>query len=235
MNRRSFVSTAAAGLAAIGLLQEASPASDAQLVYKKTDWKIEDFNQLAKSPVRVKQVYDVVQVNEGKFLNNIKNSLNGFDFGFGIPKDQVKIVAGLHGPANLLNYDDAIWSKYSIGALLKVNDPATGKPATRNPFYASKVAPDSKYTSQDPNSKDSIYQDTSIQALQNRGVKFLSCHTADEEQARAIIAFNKLTVEPEALVHEMLAHTVPGVLVVAAMVSAIALLQIEGHYSYITV
>lgn len=235
MNRRSFVSTAVAGFATVGLLQDASPASDAQLVYKKTDWKIEEFNQLAKSPARVKQVYDVVQVNEGKFLNNIKNSLNGFDFGFGIPKDQVKIAAGLHGPANLLNYDDSIWSKYSIGAWLKVNDPATGKPATRNPFYASKVAPDSKYTSQDPNSHDSIYQDTSIQALQSRGVKFLSCHTADEEQARAIIAFNKLTVEPEALVHEMLAHTVPGVLVVAAMVSAIALLQIEGHYSYITV
>jgi len=33
----------------------------------------------------------------------------------------------------------------------------------------------------------------------------------------------------------MLAHTVPGILVVAAMVSAIALLQSEGHYSYIKV
>ena len=235
MNRRSFVSTAAAGFAAIGLLQDATPKADAQLVYKKSDWKIEEFNELAKSPARVKQVYDVVQVGDGKFLNNIKNSLNGFDFGFGIPKDQVKIAAGLHGPANLLNYDDTIWSKYSIGAWLKVNDPATGNPATRNPFYVSKVAPNMKYTSQDPDSHESIYQDTSIQALQSRGVKFLSCHTADEEQARAIIAFNKLTMEPEALVHEMLAHTVPGVLVVAAMVSAISLLQSEGHYSYITV
>jgi hypothetical protein len=33
----------------------------------------------------------------------------------------------------------------------------------------------------------------------------------------------------------MLAHTVPHVLVVASMVSAIALLQIEGRYSYQTV
>jgi hypothetical protein len=36
-------------------------------------------------------------------------------------------------------------------------------------------------------------------------------------------------------VREMLAHTVPGVLVVASMVAAIALLQAEGHYTYITV
>jgi hypothetical protein len=33
----------------------------------------------------------------------------------------------------------------------------------------------------------------------------------------------------------MLAHTVPGVLVVASMVAAIALLQAEGHYTYIRI
>lgn len=209
--------------------------AEAQLVYKKADWKIEEFDHLVKNSARVKQVYDVVQVGDGRFLNNIKNSLNGFEFGFGIPNAQIKVAAALHGPANLLNYDDTIWSKYAIGAWLKVNDPATGEPATRNPFYASKAGPSLKYSSQDPDSRDSLFQDMSIQALQSRGVQFLSCHTADEEQARAIIAHNKLTMEPEALVQDMLAHTIPGVLVVAAMVSAIALLQTEGHYSYITV
>ena len=58
--------------------------------------------------------------------------------------------------------------------------------------------------------------------------------TADEEQARALVAHSKLSVTPEALVEEMLAHTGPGVLVVA-MVSAIALLQSEGQSSYIKV
>ena len=235
INRRSFLSTAAAGIATLGVLHESTQNAEAQLVYKKDDWKVEQFDELVKNPARVKQVYDVIPVGDGKFLNNIKNSLNGFHFGFGIPNDQIKVVAALHGPANLLNYDDAIWSKYAIGAWLKVNDPATGEPATRNPFYASKAGPSLKYTSQDPDSRDSLFQDTSIQALQSRGVKFLSCHTADEEQARAIIAHNKLTIEPEALVREMLAHTIPDVIVVAAMVSAIALLQSEGHYSYITV
>jgi nanoRNase/pAp phosphatase (c-di-AMP/oligoRNAs hydrolase) len=36
-------------------------------------------------------------------------------------------------------------------------------------------------------------------------------------------------------VKELLAHTNPDVLVVASMVAAIALLQSEGHYSYVTV
>lgn len=44
-----------------------------------------------------------------------------------------------------------------------------------------------------------------------------------------------LSDDPERVVHEMLAHNLSGVLVVAAMVAAIAMLQSEGRYSYITV
>jgi hypothetical protein len=179
----------------------------------------------------VKQVYDVTQIAEGGFLNNIKNSLNGLHFGFGIPVEQTKIVAALHGPANMLNYDDFIWNKYRIGAWLKVTDPSTGQPAMKNIFYPSKAGTPLHYSSENPDSPESLYQDTSIQALQRRGVKLLACHTATEEQARPLIAHNRLTQQPEEIVKEMLAHTLPEVLVVAAMVAAIALLQAEGHYS----
>ncbi len=66
-------------------------------------------------------------------------------------------------------------------------------------------------------------------------MKLLSCHTALEEQVRGLIAHRNLTQQPEEIVKEMLAHTLPDVLVVASMVAAIALLQTDGHYSYITV
>jgi intracellular sulfur oxidation DsrE/DsrF family protein len=79
-----------------------------------------------------------------------------------------------------------------------------------------------------------VYQDTSVQALEVRGVQFLSCHTAAEEQARVLVRRNKLTQSPEEIVQDKLAHTVPGVLVVASMVAAVALLQEEGRYTYIT-
>ena len=234
MSRRSFVSTAATGAAALAAMGTVNSA-EGQLVYTKSDWKVSEFNQLAKNPAQVKQVYDVTQIAEGSFLNNLKNSLNGLHFGFGIPNEQIKIVAALHGPANMLNYDDFIWNKYKIGAWLKINDLSTNQPALKNPYYASKAGPALHYSTEDPDSRDSIYQDTSIQALQHRGVKLLSCHTAAEEQVRGLIAHQNLTQQPELIVKEMLAHTLPEVLVVASMVAAIALLQTDGRYSYITV
>ncbi len=235
MSRRSFVTTAAAGVSALGAFGAMGQRAEGQLVYTTSDWKVSDFDKVAKDPARIKQVFDVASVNDGSFLAHIKNSLNGLHFGFGIPDDQIRIVAALHGPANMINYNDFIWNKYKVGEWLKVNDPQTGKPALRNPFYPSTAGADLHYPSQDPDNEKSLYQDESIQALQHRGVKFLSCHTATEAQARMMIKRNNLSDAPEKVVKEMLAHTLPDVLVVASMVAAVALLQAEGHYTYITI
>jgi hypothetical protein len=235
ITRRSFASQTAAAIAALGLLGEAPRAAEPQLVWKSSEWKLASFRKLVADPAHIKQVFDIVQIGDGKFLNNIKNSLNGLRFGFDVPDHQIKIVAALHGPANLINYDDFIWNKYQIGEWLNVTDPSTGKPAVRNIFYPAKnsIAPASH--AEDPDDHDSVYQDTSVQALQARGVQFLSCHTASEEQARVLVRRNKLSQSPEDIVQDMLAHTVPGVLIVASMVGAVALLQAEGRYTYITV
>ncbi len=119
-------------------------------------------------------MYDVIPISEGKFLNNMKNSLNGLRFGFGIPKEQIKVVGALHGSANMLNYDDYVWNKDRIGEWLNVIDPATGKAAVRNIFYRSKNSPEKLPASIDPDDENSLYQDWSMQALQSRGVQFLS-------------------------------------------------------------
>lgn len=235
VTRRSLISRGALGLLTLGLYSGVSDADEVQLVWKASEWKLAEFKKLVDDPARIKQVYDVVQIGDGKFLNNIKNSFNGLKFGFAIPERQIKIAAALHGPANMLNYDDYVWEKYRIGEWLKVTDPATGNPAVKNLFYNSKVGLKQEYAAKDPDNANSIYQDTSIEALQSRGAQFLSCHTALEEQVRFLSSRNKLSQSPEDVVNDMLAHTVPGVLVVASMVAAIALLQAEGHYTYITV
>jgi hypothetical protein len=233
MSRRSFVGSAATGVAAFGTWVN-SVNAEGQLVYTTSDWKLAEFNQLVRSGAHVKQLFDILQISEGRALNSMKNSLNGLHCGFGIPNERIKIVAALHGPANMLNYDDFIWNKYKIGSWLKVMDPSTNQPALKNPYFASKAGSNSSYASDDPNSRDSLYQDTSIQALQRRGVQLLSCHTATEEQARGLIAQQNLTQKPEEVVQEMLAHALPNVLVVPSMVAAIALLQTEGRYCYTT-
>jgi intracellular sulfur oxidation DsrE/DsrF family protein len=235
ITRRSFLSVAPAGLATLGALAGTTQPEEAQLVWKASDWKIAAFRELAEKQAQAKQLFDTTQIGEGRFLNNIKNSLNGLHFGFGIPDKQVMIVAALHGPANLLNYDDYIWKTYQVGAWLNVTDPLTGKPTEKNIFYRSKNAPSRQSESQDPDDPKSLYQDTSIEALQSRGVQFLACHTATEEQAQVLVKRNNLSQSPEQVVHDMLAHTVPGVLVVASMGAAIALLQAQGRYTYITV
>jgi hypothetical protein len=234
LTRRSFVSTAAAGMAAVGLFASMPESSEAQLVWKISDWKLAEFEKLVHHPARIKQVWDVVKIGGGKFLSNIKNSLNGLRFGYGVPTEQIKIAAALHGPANMMNYDDYVWDKYQIGEWLNVIDPETKKPAVRNIFYKSKNGIDKDSLSKDPSDRDSLFQDVSIEALQSRGVQFMSCHTATEEQARVLIERNRLSQSPEEIVKDMLAHTQPDVLVNASMVAAVALMQAEGHYTYIT-
>jgi intracellular sulfur oxidation DsrE/DsrF family protein len=229
VSRRSFVGQVATGVAAIAAV---SSTSEAQLVYRLSEWKVKDFDDLLNTSAHVRQVFDVTGIEHGRFLNGIKNSLNGLQFGFGIPADKMQIVGALHGPANTLNYDDYVWSKYRIGEWLKVDDPKTGKPAERNIFHPSKAGTDMHYASQDPDQEDSLYQDNSFQALRSRGVKFLSCHTALEEQARMLVVRLKLSVSSEEVVKDMMAHALPGVLIVPSMVASLALLQNRGHYAY---
>ena len=77
--------------------------------------------------------------------------------------------------------------KYRVGEWLKVKDPKTDEPAVRNPFQGSRVPRETQKSGQDPNDEDSAFQDWTIQNLQARGVQFLCCHTATEEQSRALI------------------------------------------------
>lgn len=234
LTRRFFVSGAAAAGAAAFTLGGAG-AADAQLVWKTTDWKMADFQALVHHPARIKQVYDIVPINDGKFLNNVKNSLNGLVFGFGIPREEVKIAVAMHGAANMMNYDDYIWKKYQIGEWLNVTDPKTGKPAERNIFVGSGEMEEKGAAEENPDSESSMYQAKDMTTLRHRGVQFLSCHTASEEQARKLVKLRNMSETPEEIVKDMLAHAIPGTIVVASMVAAIALLQTEGHYSYITV
>ena len=206
----------------------------AQYVWQKADWQASEFDALIRSTRRIKQVIHGFGINEGRFLKNAKNSLNGLHFGAAVSADQIQIVCALNGPANMVNYSDYVWQKYRIGEWAKENDPKTGEPAVRNFYYPSKAGPSLSYASDDPSNQDSAYQDFSVQGLQARGVKFLSCHSSVEEVARALIKMNNLSAQPEEVAKDIQAHILPGVLLVPALAAALALLQGEGHYSYMS-
>jgi hypothetical protein len=94
---------------------------------------------------------------------------------------------------------------------LEINDPRTGQPAVKNPYYFSRLTEDAAHITAgtDPNAEASPLQDASIQGLKRRGVRFLSCHTALEEQVRQLIKHYTLSEDPETIVRDMLPHTVP--------------------------
>ncbi len=230
-SRRTLLGGAAVAAAAATVWTE---PVHAQYVWQKPDWQAAEFEALAHSSRRIKQVIHGFGVNDARFLKNAKNSLNGLHFGVGLPADQIQIVCALNGPANMLNYSDYVWQKYRIGEWIKENDPKTGEPAVRNFYYPSKAGANLAYTSEDPSSPDSAYQDISVQGLQARGVKFLSCHSSVEEAARALIKQFSLTAQPEEIARDLQAHILPGVLLVPALSAALALLQGDGHYSYMS-
>ena len=227
MSRRSFVSSIGAGVASLGTLGAAATSADAQFVYLPNDWHMAEFNKLLTSKARVKQLFDCEKLENGDFLSPIKNSINGLQFGFNIPADQIKMVGALRGSANLINFDDSMWEKYQLGEYIKTDDPKTSKPAVRNPFFTKKEG-----LSKDPQDQKSIYQDYSAQAMMDRGMVFLSCHNATTHQAMGIIKKFNLKADVDEVVKDMQSHMLPGVISVPAMVSAIAMLQVEGKFAY---
>jgi intracellular sulfur oxidation DsrE/DsrF family protein len=227
LSRRSFVSHAAAGVALM-----AAPAG-AERVYNTTDWKMAAFQQLLDQPAQAKQLFDMPSIEEGSGFDHMVNSLEGLQFGFGIPVDQIKIVAAIRAKATVLNFNDYIWEKYNVGEMAKVNDPETGKPATRNIFYLSKMGNPPHYSSQDPNDEGSLFRDSSIQGLQARGVQLLACHMAINSLAGGMTKRAKADQSREDTVKDIQAHLLPGVIVVPSMVSAIAMLQTRGRFSYL--
>jgi hypothetical protein len=203
--------------------------AEAELVYRHADWKYAEFDKLLKFKGRGKQVYDVHPIGDGEFLGVIKNSINGLHYGYDIPMEEIKIVAALHGPANVLNFDDSMWAKYEFGKVFKIDDPATKKPAVRNVYYPKK----NPNGSADPSDRSGIYQDSGIEALLPRGLQLLCCHNATEAQAGRLVQANGLKATIEDVVADLQSHMLPGVMLVPAMVAAIHMLQSEGHYSYI--
>lgn len=234
ITRRSFVTTAAVGMATLGAIGSVTSPAQAQLVELASDWKLSEFNKLAHHRARVKQLYDVVSP-KFEVLTHIRNSLNSLHYGFGIPQDQIQIVSVSRGPAILMNFDDYVWKTYNFGKIFKIDDAKTGKPAERNVFYtSSKVGANFKYSSNDVGNPDSIYNDTSIYALQQRGVRFLCCHNTTESSADYLAEENHMQKSGRQVYQDLVAHTLPNVLIVPSGVGAIGLLQSEGHFSYIS-
>jgi intracellular sulfur oxidation DsrE/DsrF family protein len=165
-------------------------------------------------------------------LVNVKNALNGLQFGFGYPAGSIAVALAGHGPSAVYAYTDPMWAKYRLGEFFKLSDTA-GAPVVSNVFVQRRAQVDLRA---DPDAAAGMYQDTSIEMLQQRGLIILTCHTAVEEQARAIVSrgFAPASMNAAEVAGDILTHLIPGTVVVPSMVAAIAVLQATYHYTYLT-
>lgn len=231
MNRASFLSSASVAAVTAGAAGAVPGGSD--FVERAANFDAAGFARAVDKPANVRQVWEAVAFRPALF-NNMKNGLNGLHFGFGFPADRITMVFAPHGPSSAFTYTDYVWQKYRIGEFLGVKD-AAGKPVDSNIFLRPAAASAFEDTS-DSNDPQSFFQDTAIATLQSRGAVFLTCHTAVEEQARAIVkgGFAPSGMSASGVADDMLTHLIPGTHVVPAMVAAIAILQQRYHYSYIS-
>jgi hypothetical protein len=154
------------------------------------------------------------------------------EFGFGYPPDAIAVALAAHGPSSSYTYSDYVWEKYKIGQLFDLKD-AAGTPIVSNVFLKRRSPIDRKA---DPDDDKGMYQDTSIEMLQERGLIVLTCHTAVEEQARTIVkkGLAPAGMTPSQVADDVLTHLIPGAVVVPAMVATIAVMQAVYHYTFIT-
>lgn len=233
MNRSAFLASASlAALSGAAAGAAETVPGGTHFVERRANFDMQAF-EAAVDPAaaEIRQLWEVIAFHPQVFAN-VKNSLNGLQFGFGHSASQIAIVFAPHGPSSAYNYSDYVWSKYKIGEAFSLKD-AQGQSVSSNVFLAPAKPLD---RNADPDSAASIYQDTSIQTLQSRGVVFLTCHTAVEEQSRTLVkgGFAPSGMTAQDVADDILTHLIPGTHVVPAMVAAIAVLQVRHHYSYIT-
>jgi intracellular sulfur oxidation DsrE/DsrF family protein len=228
------VVSAVAAFGAATRTAEAAPEvpGGRDLVERKAAFDAASFEAKLGKRADVAQLYENLAIKPAVF-NNIKNSLNGLQFGFGYDPALISIAVANHGPSSAYTYSDEVWETYRIGDFFDVKD-KDGSRIAKNVFYPARYG---GAVSSDPDDEHGSLQDVGIAALQARGVMFLTCHTAVEEQSRALVTSGHAPagMSGSDVAADILTKLIPGAIVVPSMVAAIAVLQQRYHYSYLTI
>ena len=161
-------------------------------------------------------VYDIPEVAGGGTLSKAAMVMDDYKAARGFGDDRLTTVIVMRHLAVPMAFNDAMWDKYEVGKALKVDDPATGEPARRNPFLTVNAS--------DPHSM--IEPGDSLSALRARGAILLACNRALMARAGA---YAKKTGTPVADVQkELKANLVPGVILQPSGVYAVVRAQNAG-------
>jgi intracellular sulfur oxidation DsrE/DsrF family protein len=111
-------------------------------------------------------------------------------------------VICLRGNAVIYALDDNMWMKYGLATLAAQKN--GGTPGGKR-LYSLQTTDNGSLSPQDP---DSLSQDPSLQALQQRGVHVVACHDALNGLAGRLAQPRGLTTD--SVFAELAAHLIPG-------------------------
>jgi hypothetical protein len=198
-DRRRFLTTLALsagtlalgiGGATFGLASDAAAASPLASTHAAPDPK----NWLVGLKGKHRQLVDAFSPNEGFPL--------AFAHTFLLPQTAAEpggAVVVLRHFAMPIALSSDMWAKYKLGENLKVMDPVTKKPATRNPFYKAPAG-------------SLLADDMAVDKLLGRGVIFGACNVALNVMSATFAPSAGVTKEVAA--KEWMAAIIPGITVI---------------------
>ena len=172
------------GFAALGLIGLAPKPSQAQVALARVDSP--DWPGPLKG--RHCQVVDAFEANSGFPL--------AFAHTFLAPNESATAVIVLRHGAFPIALGHAMWAKYKIGETLKITDPDTNTPATKNPFL-------------DPKPGVLLFDDMALDRLLARGAVIGACSVALHVQSKMLAG--NAAVSAEEAAREWAANVVPGI------------------------
>ena len=169
-------------------------------------------------------LFDFPEHGAGLPLIHIYNYVTTYRTAYGAPAGSVNAIGTFYGPpgdsASIpLAWNDLVWEKYKIGELLKLTDPVTRQPSTRNMFFRPRAG--------DPVFFGGAFAVAGIESLQRMGTTFLMCNNAFQSWM-AFLSGSGSKGNPAGIEREIRANLLPGVVTVPALVIAIEKAQVAG-------
>jgi hypothetical protein len=205
--RRTAIATSLAIMTVLGVAAsrvaplQAKPAST-------TTGPVEPSNRwLDGLKAKHRQFFDAPTPNGGIALVHVMNYYDTYNKAFGVKDNDIDAVLTFYGATTFYGLNDAVWAKYKLGEFLETNDPATGKPATKNPWRTAPVV------------LGLTLPQASIESLHARGATLILCNNALTIFSNLLAA--KRGLDPKVVYDDLNANILPGVDLVPGMVVAV--------------
>lgn len=189
------------------------------MVHDENLWDHEAAEIVLSYRYRTRQVWECTELG-APWLNLMREALNGQVFAHSNPG--FLAVAALHGNAHLALFEQVAWDAYGLVSL-------AAKAATKNVFVAAKAGTSPL---DDLQNLSGYYgpENSTIAALQERGMVFIACHDSIHAIARNVLhASGGDVATADRVAADLTNHLIPDAVLVPSVVAFLVELQRAGY------